>query len=171
MAATGIVSLFHSLERRTSMSPFLYHVSRLVSQHIWIDPYLICHSEGSDGTADFIATDDGWHGTLIAQHQAILDDEQYRRVDELLREVDFGTPLFRVQLHEELAVVRGVLRLPIFSEVRWKDDARAIIGSFTREWPVVESFVRRATGNEDLAAIIVSAKLQMKLHRASRLAI
>jgi hypothetical protein len=133
MAATGIVSLFHSLERRTSMSPFLYHVSRLVSQHIWIDPYLICHSEGSDGTTDFIATDDGWYGILAAQHQTVLSHEQYERVDELLREVDFDTPLFRVQLHENLAVVRGVLKLPIFSGVRWEDDARTIVASFTRQ--------------------------------------
>ena len=153
------------------MSPFLYHVSRLVSQYTWIDPYLICRSDDSDGTTDFIATDDGWYGTLAAQHQVILNDEQYERVAELLREVDFDTPLFRVQLHENLAVVRGVLKLPIFSEVRWEDDARAIVASFTRQWPMVESFIGQATGSEDLTAIIVSAKLQMKVHRLSRVAI
>jgi len=150
------------------MSHFLFHVSCLVSQHTWIDPYLFCRSVDSDGTTEFIATDDGWYGTLVAQHQVVLNDEQYGRVDELLREVDFDSPTFRVQLHEDLAVVRGCLRLPIFSETRWKDDARAIVGSFTREWPMVEAFIRRATGSEDLAAIIVSAKHQMKLHRASR---
>jgi hypothetical protein len=84
--------------------------------------------------------------------------------------VDFSTPLFRVQLHEELAVVRGVLRLPIFSEARWEDDARAVVASFTRAWPLAESFIRRAAGSEELAAIIASAKLKIKVHRAARLA-
>jgi hypothetical protein len=35
------------------MSLFLYHVSRLVSQHTWIDPYLICRSD--DPTAQPIS--------------------------------------------------------------------------------------------------------------------
>jgi hypothetical protein len=150
------------------MSPFLYHVSRLVSHSVWIDPHLFCRSVDDGGTTEFIAADDSWYGSLTAQHQTILNDSQYARVDELLREVDFDRAHFAVQLHEELSVVRGVLRLPIYSEVRWKDDARAVVSSFTREWSLVESFVLRATSDENLATIVDSAQLALSQHQALR---
>jgi hypothetical protein len=153
------------------MSPFLYHVSRLVSHSVWIDPHLFCRSVDDGGTTEFIAADDGWYGFLTAQHQTILNDAQYARVDELLREVDFNHSLFAVQLHEELSIVRGVLRLPIHTEARWKDDARAVVSSFTQEWSLVELLVLRATSDENLATIIDSAQVAVNRHQVSRCSI
>lgn len=143
------------------MSPFLQHVSQLVDQYVWIDPTLVCSVYHNGRTTMFLATDDGWYVSLIAQHDTVFDDEQFANVDDLLRRTGFDSRFFTIELHEEAAVVRCVLRLPIFNEPRWDDDSVAAVNDMIRRWSVIEPLIIRAARGEDPDRVITDAQLVM----------